>query len=941
MTKQVFNIPYGVNFLSALADYVLSSADHVADDIILLPTRRVCRAFESALLERSGKTALMIPKLIPFDSAGEQEEEFFDIDDVSFGVDDFDVIDPIDRLFILTKLVQQEHQHLSYDHAFGMAGELARLIDYMKNEQLSIDALQDISTDQYSEYFKQSFDFLKIIIQFWPAILKESNVIDPSDARVRRLYSFMEFLKHKKTGRVIAAGSTGSLPATRVLLDTVASMSNGQVVLPACDMGLHESVWSDLGETHPQYGMKLLLDRMGIDRSVIQPLPFKEDLPVLSERGRLASQMMLPAHSTDEWMDAAPFTADVLEGIEFAECDTEVMEARVIAGRVYQAQQAGQSVMIVTPDQLLMKRLKTLFNRLNLFVDDSAGVPFGSVSGGQFLRLVFKAVWDDDVLSVLSLLKSDLITYEGQVDAVRELESFARKYRVGRMHDVLQDHASLLQTDYPLAYGYLSWYQNLIQPLRLLMREEFISFGTAFQLHLQLAEQLSSTLWQDELNVQGMHFLRDHVLSITENIPRESYGGLLDHLFNLSSVRPEAREHKCFMVGPIESRLMTADLVIVAGLSEGVFPSLRRDDPFLNDQMRVSLGLPSLSRKVGLMAHDFANFLCLPQVLFTRSVKRGGEPQLTSRFIERLKAVLGLSGLSLPESDLVYSAGQLDFPEDDQGHPVSRPVPYPPVSVRPRVLSATNVERWMRDPYEIYAKYILRLRQLDGLNEPMGVADFGTIIHDVLDAQLKSGLPWTVDGLQEAFKRAIVESKVPLNLQLFWLRRTDQIAAWVVEQELQSSNIAQSFAEIEGRVQLDSSFAMTAKADRIDVLKDGTVSVLDYKTGKAPSEKEVYGGYAPQLVIAAMIAEAGGYHGVSGKVSQLVYRQLIGKRDEGGLDTVFDESMEDLIAMYHQNIKTLSLKYQNENQGYPARPNGAKAPKYSDYEYLERLLEWE
>src|SRR5258708_32995189 len=73
-----------------------------------------------------------------------------------------------------------------------------------------------------------------------------------------------------------------------------------------------------------------------------------------------------------------------------------------------------------------------------------------------------------------------------------------------------------------------------------------------------------------------------------------------------------------------------------------------------------------------------------------------------------------------------------------------RPAPAPPVATRPRKLSVTEIETWLRDPYAIYAKHVLGLRPLDALDEPIGPLERGTALHKALEifiARYKDGLP--------------------------------------------------------------------------------------------------------------------------------------------------------------------------------------------------------
>ena len=68
----------------------------------------------------------------------------------------------------------------------------------------------------------------------------------------------------------------------------------------------------------------------------------------------------------------------------------------------------------------------------------------------------------------------------------------------------------------------------------------------------------------------------------------------------------------------------------------------------------------------------------------------------------------------------------------DKVEPIAQPAPKPPRATRPLKLSVTAIEDWLRDPYTIYAKYILKLDPLDPVDMPLSAADRGSAIHEAL-----------------------------------------------------------------------------------------------------------------------------------------------------------------------------------------------------------------
>ena len=130
-------------------------------------------------------------------------------------------------------------------------------------------------------------------------------------------------------------------------------------------------------------------------------------------------------------------------------------------------------------------------------------------------------------------------------------------------------------------------------------------------------------------------------------------------------------------------------------------------------------------------------------------------------------------------------------------------------------------------------------------------------------------------------------------------------------------------------------FTITAKADRIDETKDGKVNIIDYKTGKARSVKEVSRGFAPQLPLEGLIAQNGGFANIpAAEVEKLIYWQL------GVKDTVVDDKVGKVITENEEHLKETINLFDFETTAYICHPNPKRIPEYSDYEHLARVKEW-
>jgi ATP-dependent helicase/nuclease subunit B len=418
-------------------------------------------------------------------------------------------------------------------------------------------------------------------------------------------------------------------------------------------------------------------------------------------------------------------------------------------------------------------------------------------------------------------------------------------------------------------------------------------------------------------------------------------------------VRPRFGHHPRLAIwGLLEARLQHADLVILGGLNEGVWPPQTESDPWLSRPMRRDFGLPPPERRIGVAAHDFAQALGAKEVVLTRAMRVEGAPTVPSRWLLRLDTVLRAAGLEGRLGVAVEPLGwQARLDEAAEHIAVAPPEPRPPVAARPRKLSVTQVESWMRDPYAIYAGKILRLDALEPIDADPGAAERGNFIHAALDAFVRAfpdALPEDAERQlltlgAEAFGAALDRPGV----RAFWWPRFERIARWflALERERRPS-LGEIRSEIKGRLVLDGPagpFELTAKADRLDRRRDGRLVLIDYKTGLVPSAKDVELGFSPQLSLEAAIAAGGGFAGVAAApVAALEYWRLSGGEPAGEIvaPAKDEASLRALIAEAWQGLADLVASFDDAATPYRAVPRPEKAPRYSDYAHLARVKEW-
>ncbi len=920
----------------------------LADLTLYLPTRRAARAIRERFLVRLGRPVLL-PRI----------RTLGDIDEDEIGPEDFDrpelpaAISATERQLVLTKLVLQWSGALvraaadfpdeeplipaSPADAAQLAAALGRLIDQVGSDPAAWTGLFSGIDADLARYWEITLEFLKIATARWPEHLAERGLLDPGARRDALIRGEAERLRtHGSRHPVIAAGSTGSVPATAELLAAIAALPNGAVVLPGLDRELDDASWNEIGPSerepagagHPQHGLKQLLKALRCRRDAVEELGAPP--PALLARQKIASEAMRPAGTTDRWtLDPAPAAALALgtENIGVVEAPNEREEALAAATILREAaEQPGKVAALVTPDRGLARRVAVELTRWGIRVDDSGGRPLPKTPPGVFARLVAEAALDGcQAQTLLALLKHPLASFGLER---REARSAARalerailrgprlKPGLAALRKTLAHHTAmrtnpdgertrlanavrnLFPSDLAAAAALAEKVESALAPLeRCTETGRTVPLTTLVEAHLAAAQAAASDpagdpkdLFADEAG-ETLANMFDELRAKAESGPSirpVDYPALFSTLIDRSLVRRrgglDARVH---IWGALEARLQSVDVVVLGGLNEGTWPSQTRLDPLLTRPMRAALALEPPERRIGLSAHDFAQALGQPTVWLTRSLRQDNEPRVASRWLQRLTAYAGEDYSKLMRArgaEKLELARRLDEARSFD-RPV-RPCPVPPAELRPTRLSVTYIEKLIRDPYEIYASRILDLQAFEALGTLPDASDRGTLIHKILEAFVRERPRGPFDKAAES--RLIEIGRVHFDAyadfpeigQLWW-PRFRRIARWFIAHEAGRDDIAERMIERTGSFFPLPGFQLTARADRVDRLTDGRVGIVDYKTGTPPGAEQVLT-LAPQLPLEALIAQKGGFPELGpAEVARLEYYHISG-RGEGG-----------------------------------------------------------
>ncbi|MDE1900085.1 MAG: PD-(D/E)XK nuclease family protein [Alphaproteobacteria bacterium] len=941
--KNVFTIDPQLPFLDTLAREIVrrhgGGGLDMADTLVLLPTRRACRHLGEAFARLAQGKPVLLPRLQPLGDIDEDDMAFAD----AAGIDVPPAIPAMKRLMLLTQQVQRRDPSLSYDQAAQAADALARFLDQIQIERCDIGRLPELVKErELAAHWEQTIEFLHIVTQFWPGILAAEGCVDPAARRNAVLQAQADMWRRQPpVHAVIAAGSTGSVPATADLLDVIAGLPRGAVILPGLDRSMENDAWDEVGDTHPQHSMKRLLQKMDVDRRAVQNWG---DAAPASPRVLLINEAMRPAALTETWRDLrGALTADGTAGLERLTLDHPHEEAQAIALRLRAFVETPHgTAALVTADRGLAARVAAQLRRWHIEVDDSGGASLAVTPPGVFLNLVLAAAAPHaGAVDILALLKHPLAACGMHPAACRDA---ARAGEVNLRNDGVEDFAAI---------------RTLLRPLTGLWRDH-APLAQRIDTHIAVAQAIAASdsesgaarLWYGDAGDAAAAWL-DEWRDAARDFPAldgDDYAGLFDTLANAKTVRTAASTHpRLAILGPLEARLIGADLVILGGMNEGVWPPDAGFDPWMSRPMRKSFGLPSPEFRIGLSAHDFAHLACAPQVFITRSMRSGGTPTTASRFLLHIDAVLRAAGLGDGKDPLAprepWQAWAQDIDRPEKIAPCPRPQPRPPVATRPTALSVTEIGTWLRNPYAIYARHILGLRKLDELDAEPDAADRGNMIHAALEKFMRAcpaGMPDdALPRLLDIGRGIFAEKRGDARVQAFWWARFVDIATWFVahERARRMSGITSVAVERSGRVAVGG-ILLKGRVDRIDRAPDGALSIIDYKTGGVPAAKDVESGLEPQLPLLALMAQRHGFDNVApAAIGTMEYWALKGGR--GGFKiNIFDEHIADMQAKAEAGLKKLAATFADAATPYEAVPRPRWQPDYNDYAHLSRMAEW-
>ena len=958
-TPRVFALPPGVDFPRALLsglDVRLGPAppEVLARVHLVVNTRRMARRIRD--LYDAGP-ARLLPHLSLVTDLGEN----WDMASLP------PPVPPLRRRLELAQLIgrllDRQPDLAARASLYDLADSLAALMEEMQGEGVSPDAIRNLDVQDMSGHWARAQAFFRIADQF---LGSDSGELD---AQTRQRQVVENLISRWQTAPpehpVILAGSTGSRGTTLMLMQAIARLPQGAIVLPGYDFDQPAAVWSSLddailSEDHPQFRFKRLMDSIGFGHRDVRP--WTDARPVHPRRNALISLSLRPAPVTNQWLTDGPDLGDLFDatdGLTLVEANSPRAEAETIALRLRQAAEDGITAALISPDRMLTRQVTAALDRWDIKPDDSAGTPLALSPPGRFLRHVadlFGQALNGEAL--LTLLKHPLCHSEhpdrgDHLRHTRDLELHLRRWGppLPKAEDLF---AWAAKADDRGAWA--AWLASLatglkdagIQPL-----------GQYLEQHIDLAQALcagpnaegAGGLWAETAGREADRICKELRQAAPAGglMSARDYAALFGGVINEGVVRDRDAGHPNILIwGTLEARVQGVDLTILGGMNDGVWPEAPAPDPWLNRVMRAKAGLLLPERRIGLSAHDYQQAIAGKEVWITRAKRSADAETVPSRWVNRLTNLLNglpdqngqeaLKAMLARGTLWTERAAKLSAPTH-RTDPEPRPSPCPPPHARPDQLSVTQIKTLIRDPFAIYARKVLHLSQLDPLAPSADAPLRGIIVHKILERFITDGHgPADREALMRIAHEEFTTQCPWPTVRAQWIARMDRVAdKFLADEGERQARAEERKTESWGEIAVAATgIKLTCKADRIDLTNDGDALIYDYKTGVVPTGPQQEK-FDKQLLLEAAMVERGAFKEIGRKT--VAGASFIGVNAAmRNVDAPLKKQPPDQVWA---ELETLFTRWQDQDRGYTARLALFLKTDQSPYDHLSRYGEWD
>lgn len=854
MTKNcnILNIPANYHFLKSLLNFIKQrfSKEQITNLKLFLPNQRSCREIKQLFLDN--KDCQLLPEIKAISDISYQD--FFDFlpnneaQEIINQILEMKILSKNNYLFFLSQEVQKQNvfgANLEFEQAFKIALNLYNLFDEIERQEIDLKKLNEIDDSNLSQHRLVTLDFLRDFhIQIKNKLLKE-NIFFATAAQNFLINKFTYLLeKYSYNKHLIIAGSTGSVAFSKKLIKAI-SQKNHVILYGLDNQNYHE-------HHHPQFFLSNLCDFLAINKGKITSINQENLLLSSNNRQKLLSLIMALSDDANKWQNIDNFInikeikADLENNFKLIAAKNELEEAKIIALALKDANNNNKTSAIISNNNKLTKLLTLELQKLGLAFNNSKNLDIFDSKLIKFLILILELLEDNfNSHNLLAIFKNPLFYSDKNSKIINDFEiEILRQPRTSQgvkgIFDKLQNNSKLQ-----------IFFNDFYQKINLFQSNSSLSLAQFSKNLIKIVENLSQNSFQDIFNkepaqIELFEFFSElsqqNSVIINSNNALATFKTLIGQINYFEKSNSQASIQ---ILSSIEARLLNFDLVVVASLNQGDFPQIESDN-WLGKKIKKDLEIDNNLKKIGQSAYDFCNYLSNKSLILTYCTTKNDAPLLESPFLLKFKAICAKIDAKIDNATDYFE--QLSSQNNIESQAISQPKPLPSNNLRPKVISITDIAKLLANPYQIYAKRILKLKELNEIDFEPSYAEFGTFVHDALEQFILSKSKNNfIKEAKNLFKKYFSNEES----FLIWWPKFENIFNNFIKNNQEFNDCKNSLElEVEGMI---GNILIRGKIDRVITNNSNQSQIFDYKTGQMATKKEVYLGVDPQLTIAALL----------------------------------------------------------------------------------------
>lgn len=877
----------GSPYLDLVADFVLRRYASSLNSIkIIVPNTITCSSLQQLFLHKAENGATLLPNIMPLSAIASESDASYKIP-----AESIEVISYLEQKLLLIDIILKyqgfNSKRLSLLQASYLSDQLIRLFYEISEADVDITKLPGIIEIDGAAHWIVTTDFLLYAHDLWKEAIRNNGKIDA----ISHQKAMFEIEEQENKSITIMVGVVSDAKFIKQFIKHLSMSDKGVVILPPFNPA---ELSHELLPISPLYNIKEMIDYLGVSVSELKCLD--------------VGQKNISAPN-----------------VQYLKVNNFMEEAELVALLSLDAR-PDDKVAIVSNNRDLVNLCEISLNKYGRHLQNMHGRPLLLTKSVDFILLVAEVALLKDINKFIALIKTPFL-----------LSDMVYRFEIDILRRPIDDIKQLIEiVDFTEHEEMRVWFKSLWDVLIILhdFQDKKSKFIDIVDAHVKVVNLLAPDLWQGEEGEAISEFFREIIEagSNLEFIETEFYPDLIRQLISPAKFFPKMNSN-IVAISPRDAALLNYDRMIIMDCNEGSFPRDKMVDPWMNDKMRSSVGLSVGDKAIGLSHYYFSLLVQKKEVYITRALSPKSGDNIESRFLSEL---LLKHKSNLPKYDWT-AAVKNTFASEVKSNPEALGVAKNFV----HNISATNIELLMRNPYGFYAKRILNLSKLDDINREVSMADFGTIIHNIIALYTENYDIKIIDKHQQMLEigRKVFDEFYSHKKSRSWWQKFVNIAeSFIKWDEARRPELEKVYAEIYGEVILNISghnVKVTAIADRVELTKDGDLRILDYKTGVVPTKQDVNSGLSPQLIVAAIIASSGGFKGVPLLVpNKLIYVKITNIKQRSSSETSFDLTPEDL--MLHKEALIKLLEYYVNSPVFISTPSPKHEPKYNDYKHLAR-----